>query len=83
MDTLLQFILDLFNNESAAQSFVADPNAALANAGAGHTMDYDDTQLSTTPDRTFGLLTHPTVPPLAAARPRGADGLLPFAAVCA
>src|SRR3989442_14603196 len=30
-------------------------------------MDYDDTQLSTTPDRTFGLLTHPTVPALAAA----------------
>ena len=27
-------------------------------------MDYDDTQLSTTPDRTFGLLTHPTLPPL-------------------
>ena len=33
MDSLLQFILDLFSNESAAQSFVADPNAALANAG--------------------------------------------------
>ena len=33
MDSLLQFILDLFNNESSAQSFVADPNAALANAG--------------------------------------------------
>jgi len=30
-------------------------------------MDYDDTQLSTTPDRTFGLLTHPTVPALGAA----------------
>ena len=29
-------------------------------------MDYDDTQLSTTPDRVFGLLTHPTVPALAA-----------------
>ena len=29
-------------------------------------MDYDDTQLSTTPDRTFGFLTHPTVPALAA-----------------
>jgi len=37
------------------------------NAGSGHAMDYDDTQLSTTPDRTFGLLTHPTVPVLAAA----------------
>jgi 2-methylcitrate dehydratase PrpD len=41
--------------------------AALANGASGHAMDYDDTQLSTTPDRTFGLLTHPTVPPLAAA----------------
>src|SRR5215216_2426788 len=37
-------------------------HAALINAGSGHAMDYDDTQLSTTPDRTFGLLTHPTVP---------------------
>ena len=41
--------------------------AALANGASGHAMDFDDTQLSTTPDRTYGLLTHPTVPPLAAA----------------
>jgi 2-methylcitrate dehydratase PrpD len=41
--------------------------AALANGASGHAMDYDDTQLSTTPDRTFGLLTHPTIPALAAA----------------
>jgi len=41
-------------------------HAALLNAASGHAMDYDDTQLSTTPDRTFGLLTHPTVPALAA-----------------
>ena len=41
--------------------------AALANGASGHAMDYDDTQLSTTPDRTFGLLTHPTLPPLSAA----------------
>jgi pimeloyl-ACP methyl ester carboxylesterase len=41
-------------------------HAALLNAASGHAMDYDDTQLSTTPDRTFGLLTHPTVPVLAA-----------------
>ncbi|PYQ72514.1 MAG: MmgE/PrpD family protein [Acidobacteria bacterium] len=40
--------------------------AALANAASGHAMDYDDTQLSSTPDRVFGLLTHPTVPVLAA-----------------
>jgi 2-methylcitrate dehydratase PrpD len=53
-------------------------HAALINAGSGHAMDYDDTQLSTTPDRTFGLLTHPTVPVLAAAMAlaerRGASG---------
>jgi len=42
-------------------------HAALANGASGHAMDYDDTQLSTTPDRVFGLLTHPTVPVLAAA----------------
>ena len=41
--------------------------AALANGASGHAMDFDDTQLSTTPDRTFGLLTHPTVPVLASA----------------
>jgi 2-methylcitrate dehydratase PrpD len=40
--------------------------AALVNGTAGHAMDWDDTQLSTTPDRTFGLLTHPTLPPLVA-----------------
>jgi len=46
---------------------VSAAHAALANAGAGHALDYDDTQLSSTPDRTFGLLTHPTTPALAAA----------------
>jgi 2-methylcitrate dehydratase PrpD len=42
-------------------------NAALANGTSGHADDYDDTQLSTSPDRIYGLLTHPTVPVLAAA----------------
>ena len=42
-------------------------SAALANGASGHAMDWDDTQLSATADRIFGLLTHPTVPPLAAA----------------
>lgn len=41
--------------------------AALINGTAGHAMDWDDTQLSSTPDRVYGLLTHPTIPPLAAA----------------
>ncbi len=40
--------------------------AARANGTAGHAMDFDDTQLSAAPDRIFGLLTHPTVGPLAA-----------------
>lgn len=59
--------------------------AALANGAAGHAMDFDDTQLSTTPDRTYGLLTHPTVPALASAlavaeqkRASGADFLEAF-----
>lgn len=41
--------------------------AALLNGTSGHALDWDDTQLATSPDRIFGLLTHPTVPPLAAA----------------
>jgi 2-methylcitrate dehydratase PrpD len=40
--------------------------AALINGTAGHAMDWDDTQLSSSPDRIFGLLTHPTIPPLSA-----------------
>ncbi|MEJ2167154.1 MAG: MmgE/PrpD family protein [Desulfobacterales bacterium] len=57
---------------SGATAFGIDPVklppelAALVNGTAGHAMDWDDTQLSTTPDRIFGLLTHPTIPPLAA-----------------
>jgi 2-methylcitrate dehydratase PrpD len=41
--------------------------AALLNGTSGHALDYDDTQLSASPDRIFGLMTHPTIPPLAAA----------------
>jgi 2-methylcitrate dehydratase PrpD len=41
--------------------------AALINGTAGHALDWDDTQLATTADRIFGLLTHPTIPPLVAA----------------
>jgi len=40
--------------------------AALANGAAGHAMDYDDTQLSTSKEAVYGLLTHPTVPVLSA-----------------
>lgn len=45
---------------------VAAPFAALANGTAGHAMDWDDSQLSVSPGRMYGLLTHPTIPPLAA-----------------
>jgi 2-methylcitrate dehydratase PrpD len=41
--------------------------AALLNGTSGHALDWDDTQLATSADRIFGLLTHPTVPALAAA----------------
>ncbi len=42
-------------------------HAALWYGLAGHAMDWDDTQLAEGPGRPYGLLTHPTVPPLSAA----------------
>ena len=45
--------------------------AALANGASGHAMDYDDTQLSTSKEGVYGLLTHPTVPVLSAALAMG------------
>ena len=52
--------------------------AALANGVFIHADDYDDTQLSVSPDRMYGLLTHPTVPVLPAvfalAETRGDSG---------
>ena len=41
-------------------------NASLVNGTSGHALDWDDTQLATSADRIFGLLTHPTIPPLVA-----------------
>jgi 2-methylcitrate dehydratase PrpD len=41
-------------------------NAALLNGTSGHALDWDDTQLATSADRIFGLLTHPTIPPMVA-----------------
>ncbi len=43
------------------------PSSALANGTSGHAQDFDDTQLSRSPDRISGLLTHPTTPVLASA----------------
>jgi 2-methylcitrate dehydratase PrpD len=45
---------------------VPAPSAALTNGASGHVQDFDDTQLSHSPDRISGLLTHPTTPVLAA-----------------
>ena len=45
---------------------VSAPFAALVNGTAGHAMDWDDSQLSVSPGRIYGLLTHPTIPPLTA-----------------
>ncbi|MFN0069916.1 MAG: MmgE/PrpD family protein, partial [Chloroflexota bacterium] len=41
--------------------------AAFLNGVAIHADDYDDTQLATSADRVYGLLTHPTAPVLPAA----------------
>jgi len=41
--------------------------AALWGGTAGHAMDWDDTQLAQGPGRPYGLLMHPTMPPLVAA----------------
>ncbi len=40
--------------------------SAFWNGLAGHAMDWDDTQLAEGPGRPYGLLTHPTMPPLSA-----------------
>jgi 2-methylcitrate dehydratase PrpD len=48
------------------------PHAALVNGVSAHAMDYDDTQLSTSKEAVYGLLTHPTTPALNAALAVGA-----------
>jgi 2-methylcitrate dehydratase PrpD len=54
-------------------------SAALVNGTAGHALDFDDTQLATSAERIFGLLTHPTMPPLVATlavgEPRNISGV--------
>lgn len=43
--------------------------AALANGTSAHAHDFDDTQLSSTPDRVYGLMSHPSAPVLGAVLP--------------
>jgi 2-methylcitrate dehydratase PrpD len=45
---------------------VSAATAALANGISGHAQDFDDTQLSVSPEHVYGLLTHPTTPVLSA-----------------
>src|SRR5215467_8620 len=58
---------------------VPAPIAARVLGTAGHAHDWDDSQVSIDPAHVYGLLTHPTIPPLASAlvmaqRIRSVDG---------
>jgi 2-methylcitrate dehydratase PrpD len=70
---ILRASLRASDSRTEAMAFAAEPfrtgaaTAALLNGTSGHALDWDDTQLATSADRIFGLLTHPTVPALAAA----------------
>jgi 2-methylcitrate dehydratase PrpD len=72
---LAEFVLEKKGSGSSTllgfDARVHASDAALVNGTAGHADDYDDTQLSTSPDRIYGLLTHPTTPVLAAALASG------------
>lgn len=46
---------------------VPAPMAARVLGTAGHAHDWDDSQVSRDPAHVYGLLTHPTIPPLSAA----------------
>lgn len=46
---------------------VPAPMAARVLGTAGHAHDWDDSQVSLDPEHIYGLLTHPTIPPLTAA----------------
>jgi 2-methylcitrate dehydratase PrpD len=52
---------------SAGSAKVPAPLAARVWGTAGHAHDWDDTQVSHDPAHVYGLLTHPTIPPLTAA----------------
>lgn len=52
---------------AVANGLQTAPQAAFWNGLSGHAMDWDDTQLAEGPNRPYGLLTHPTIPPLSAA----------------
>ena len=52
---------------SRGDTRVPAPVAARVLGTAGHAHDWDDSQVSTDPAHVYGLLTHPTIPPLTSA----------------
>ena len=52
---------------SRGRTKVPAPIAARILGTAGHAHDWDDTQVSHDPAHVYGLLTHPTIPPLSSA----------------
>ena len=52
---------------SRGSAKVPAPTAARILGTAGHAHDWDDSQVSVDPAHVYGLLTHPTVPPLSSA----------------
>ena len=52
---------------SRGSAKVPAPTAARILGTAGHAHDWDDSQVSVDPAHVYGLLTHPTIPPLSSA----------------
>ena len=52
---------------SRGNTKVPAPMAARILGTAGHAHDWDDSQVSIDPAHVYGLLTHPTIPPLSSA----------------
>jgi 2-methylcitrate dehydratase PrpD len=75
---LRKYLISIGGKEEAAvfgtKLRLSSPAAALANGTSGHAQDFDDTQLSNSPGRIYGLLTHPTTPVLAATYAVGEEG---------
>ncbi len=70
LDILVAEALEMGGREDAAllgtSSKVPAPMAARVLGTAGHAHDWDDSQVSIDPAHIYGLLTHPTIPPLTA-----------------
>jgi 2-methylcitrate dehydratase PrpD len=71
LDILVGEALEMGGREDAlllgTDAKVPAPMAARVLGTAGHAHDWDDSQVSVDPAHIYGLLTHPTIPPLTAA----------------